>query len=252
MSEPRILSAEEAASATPDAPLLPPGDAQREAKKKEFETLVQRATELRDELGIEAIDPHKLRHVDNEIAVFTDRPHQLDGSEVEGKLPNFAYKWEEARGNNGMSVEERKAEGWVVVDSSMPEERRRISVDGTRRWGTTVLMRITKARYEALEVVDRRRRIARMEGVSAAVLESAEKAGINVYEQSDPNTPAHIRAAFGAAQAASAEAARAAMVSTMRQAGRAGAKRVLASELANTRLERAIREGTVPGLAVGA
>jgi len=246
MSESKVLSAE-VATAAPAAPLPPAGDAQRDEKKRRLETLVAEATQLRDELGIEAIDPAKLRHVDNDIVGFANRGQHLDGSEVEGALSAYVYKWEEARGNNGMAVEERKTEGWFIVDASMPEERRRLSVDGTRRWGTTILMRITRERAEALDVVDRRRRIARLEGVSATILEEAERKGVNVYDLEDARTPAHIRT-MAKAQVAAGEAARAAMVSNMRQAGRAGATRVLAQELATKRFDRALRDGTVPGL----
>jgi hypothetical protein len=253
-----ILDATGAAQADA-APLPPAGDARRDEMKQRYDVLMAQAAAFEADFG--AIDPRKLRP-ENDIARFSDAATEpgayvgrpIDGSEVDGALPGYTYTWEQADINNrygALWVTGRKALGWEVVTGSMPEEQRRRIVDGTRRWGDTILLRIPTARYEVLEADDRRRRLARGEGIALNVLEEAERKGVKVHDLASDRTPAHIRA-FAHAQAAAAEAARSTMVSTMRQAGRSGATRVLASEIANRRLSKAIRDGSVPGMPVGA
>lgn len=247
-TDPAVLTAEDAASRAADTASLPPaGDARREELRRRADALDAAAEALRESAGIESANPAAFE-VDNEIGRFSGGG--FDGSQVSGALGDFVYVWEQADINNrqgGLWVTQAKALGWEVVQGDMPEARERRYVDGTRRWGDTILLRIRKERYAALEAADRRRRLARSEGISLAILEEAERKGIKVHDLTSDATPAGIRQ-LAAAQRAAAEAARSTMVSTMRQAGRGGAQRVLASELASRRFDRALRDGTVPGM----
>lgn len=249
--DPAVLSAEQAAQTAADTTTLPPaGDARRDELKRRADALDAAADQLREAAGIAAADASAF-DVDNEIGRFAG--NGLDGSQVSGALADYVYVWEQADIHNrfgGLWVTQAKSKGWEVVSGSMPEASERRFVDGTRRWGDTILLRMPRERYEALEAADRRRRLARTEGVSIALLEEAERKGLAVYDLDNPQTPRAREIAQ--AQRAAAEAARSTMVSTMRQAGRSGAQRVLASELATKRLDRAIRTGTVPGLTPGA
>jgi len=241
--DPVVLSAEQAASTAADVTTLPPpGDARREELRRRADALHAAGEALAGAAEIGTVDPSKLK-IENEIACYSG--NGFDGSEVTNANPAYAYIWENFRSD--MWVTQAKALGWRVVEGDMPEARERRSVDGTRRWGDTILLYVSKERYAALDAADRRRRIARKEGVGLAVLEAAERAGIPMHDLESNNPRAQQLAV---AQRAAAEAARATMVSTMRQA-RPG-QRVLASELANRKFDRALREGTVPGMPPGA
>lgn len=247
-ASPSVLSATDAATAVADtATLPPPGDARRDELKARHAKLMAEAEQLQKDLGIESVDPKALR-IDNEIARFA-APGR-DGSEIENPQPGFVYCWEQADIRNvggGLWVTAAKSKGWQVVDGSMPEEPNRRHVDGTRRWGDTILMRIRTERFVALEMADRRRRLAIKEGVSVGMLEDAERRGMaKVWDANDPNLPAHIAAALPTAQRAGAEAARATMVSTMRQAR--PTRGMHAAELAEKRFTNALKTGTVPGM----
>jgi hypothetical protein len=200
---------------------------------------------------IGAIDPAKLTHVDNDIARHFDPSSKM--LEVSNARPERVYYWEQADPSGrwgNVWVLDRKSRGWKVIDSKDVEARDKLAVDGTRRVGDVILMWIEKDRYDELMVADRRRRIARKEGLSVELLERAERAGVKIHDLASSATPAHIRQ-FARAQVAAGDAARATMVSTMRQAGRGGATRAMASEIANRRVEDALRAGTIPGLEPG-
>lgn len=248
---PKIVSAAQAETMTPGEGLPPAGDARRDEMKRRLEELQRMQADFeRDFEGeIGAVDPSKLR-VENEIAQHFDPSTKM--LEVTNADPDYVYLWEQADIHNrhgGLWVTSRKAMGWEVVEGSMKEARDKRAVDGTRRVGDVILMRIRRERYLALEEADRRRRIARSEGISLHVLEEAERKGVRVHDLEDSRTPEHILR-FAHAQAAAGEAARRTMVSTMAQADRSKS-RVLASSLADRRLESAIRSGTVPGLTPG-
>lgn len=245
--DPAVLSAEQAATTAADIDSLPAaGDARREEMLRRADGLTQAAERLRDSVGIHNADP-KAFQVENEIGQFTEGG--MDGSEVSDALDDYVYHWEQADIRNtfgNLWVTQAKSIGWEVVGGDMPEAKERRFVDGTRRWGDTILMRMRRERANALEIVDRRRRLARSEGISLRVLEEADRLGVAAYDITDPKAPAHIRARFAEAQKASAEAARTTMVSTMRQAGRN--QRAMAGSLADQKLDRAIRAGNVPNM----
>lgn len=231
---------------TPETNLPPAGHERREELKRRMDALTKEAEHIASEMEIEGINPKAL-DIDNEIADhFDPATSMLDVSDAN---PSYVYRWEQADLYNRQGniwVTTRKAEGWEVVSGSDPEAKNCRQVDGTRRVGDAILMRIRKDRYIALELADRRRRLSRSESVSLKALEMAEKAGIPVHDLSNANTPKHILQ-FAEAQAAAATAARQTMVRHMRQVGGQG-KRVLASELASRRLDSAIRSGRVPGM----
>lgn len=252
-----IVSTEQAATAAPSAAAaMPAGDARREEMKRDADALNAQAAAFREKYqgDVGSIPADKLdpANVDNDIVREFDPITKM--LEVQDKVPGKTYLWEQADIHGrfgGFWVTARKAVGWEVVASgpNFPEARNLLAVDGTRRCGDAILMRIDTHRYEELERADRRRRVARMQGVSVKLIEQAEKAGVLIHDLVNPSTP---RARdIAKAQVAAAEAARATMVSTMRQAGRGGMTRALASEIANKRIDGAIRAGTVAGLTPG-
>jgi hypothetical protein len=130
-----------------------------------------------------------------------------------------------------------KALGWEIVSGPRdvaPEAWDHREVDGTRRVGDVILMRIRKERYHSLQAAERRKNLARQEGIDVAVLEAAEKAGIIAHDLTSSATPQHIRR-MAEAQVESARAARAAFVSASPQA-RPGAQRVTSSQHVARRL----------------
>ncbi len=243
-ADPKVLSAEQAAAAALD-PLPPAGYARDEEKRRRADALREAADRLDPDVG--SIDPRAF-DVENDIGQYSARG--LDGSEVSGALDEYVYHWEQAdirNAHGGLWVTQAKSVGWEVVQgSSMPEAKERMHVDGTRRWGDTILMRIKRERYEAIQIVNRRRILSRSEGVSANVLAQAEKTGIAVHDLESSDTPTHIRQ-MARAQRAAAEAARSTMVHHMRQA-RPGRGNVGAAELANRKFDAALRSGKVPGM----
>lgn len=233
---------------TEQATSLPPaGDARREELKRRYDALTQEADKLKADLEIESIDPSAFE-VENDIAQHFDPATKM--LEVSNPNSSFVYRWEQADiyvKHGGVFVTIAKSYGWEVVSTSgNVEGHEHRGVDGTRRVGDAILMRIRKDRFIALEINNRRRRLARRAGVSVKALELADRAGIKLHDLNDSSTPEHVRN-FAIAQAAAATAAREAMVSNLKQVSRGG-KRVLAAELANKRLEKAIRAGTVPGM----
>lgn len=253
-TKPVVLDTASAEKAAPDSATMPPaGDARREEMKKRHDDLQRQMADFEKEFSAElgSVDPAKLKQTDNEICQAFDPTTKM--LEVSNAQSGRVYLWEQADIYNrwgGFWVTGRKAQGWKLVSGDSPEAREHKHVDGTRRVGDAVLMWIERERYEEIERVDRRRRLAIQQGVSVKVLEDAERAGVRLHDLEDASTPDHIRQ-FARAQAAAATAARQTMVSSMRQAGRSGASRVMASELANRRLEAAIRSGSVPGLTPG-
>jgi len=244
VADPTILTAEQAVNATAD-PLPPPGFARDEEKRRRAEALRAAADVLDPDHG--TVDP-SVFDVENEIGQYADAGQGLDGSEVSGALDEYVYHWEQADIHNkwgGVWVTQAKSIGWEVVSGSMPEANERRYVDGTRRWGDTILMRIQRERYERLQLADRRRRLARSEGVSAAVLEHAERAGVVVHDLESTKTPRHIKQ-MAQAQRAAAESARSTMVSHMKQAR--GERGELAANLAARKFDGALRSGKVPGM----
>lgn len=245
-ANPAILSAEEAASAAA-APLPEAGYARQEEAKRRADALRAAADQLDPDGG--RVDPAAFE-VENEIGQYSDPSQGLDGSEVSGAQPGLVYRWEQADIGNrfgGLWVTQMKSIGWEVVQgSARPEAKERMHVDGTRRYGDTILMSISADRYAQLDAADRRRRLARAEGVSAAVLEAAEKAGIQIHDLTD-NTPDSRRIRqMATAQRAAAESARSTMVHHMRQAR--GVRGEAAAEIAGRRFDKALRSGKVPGM----
>src|SRR5260221_6425156 len=134
---------------TPGA-LPPVGDARQEELKRRTDVLAEKLETSTPEAY--AFDPKKL-DIDNEIAYFVTR-NELD---VTGKQDGCRYRWVHF-GQNGRSVTGAKLDGWEVVSGSDPESVELRAVDGTRRLGDVLLMRIDERRAIRLEQVDRYRR----------------------------------------------------------------------------------------------
>jgi hypothetical protein len=247
-NDPAVLTAEEAATQAADISSLPEaGEARRDALRARADRLEAAAEQMRTSADIGSIDPSAFK-VDREIGQYSDHGRGLDGSEVSGALSEYVYRWEQADIRNqwgGVWVTQSQALGWEIVGGDMPESRERRHVDGTRRWGDTILMRIRRERYEAIQIAAQRRRLARSEGIPSQVLEHAERAGITVHDLEDPNTPSRIKQ-MAVAQRAAAESARATMVRHMRQAR--SVRGEAAHEIANRRFDAALRDGKVPGM----
>jgi hypothetical protein len=226
-------AADAAMAQAADATTLPPnGDARREELKRRSDALRQAADEMAAAAGIESIDPSKLQP-ENEIAQhFNPATHMLD---VSKRQPGYEYRWESANPRlNGVAITMAKNLGWELVVGNDPEAREHREVDGTRRVGDAILMRIRTERYVSLQARQRRINLARSEGIDVAVLEQAEKAGIVAHDLASSKTPQHIRR-HAEAQVESARAARAAFVASGPQA-RPGANRMTAAEHSARRL----------------
>lgn len=248
---PSVLTTDAANAAMANAAdlsnLPPAGDERREELKRRADSLRAAADQLASAAGVEAIDLSKVKP-ENEIAdAFDPLSGMLKVSDANDA--EYVYKWEQADlyGRFGnIWVTSSKALGYETVSGSMPEAREHRQVDGTRRVGDAILMRIRKERYAALQARQRRVNVARQEGVGVQLIEAAEKAGISAIDLTSPTAPAHILR-HAEAQREAARAARAAYVHTAPQA-RPGANRTLASELAGRKFDSMIRTGTVPGL----
>lgn len=140
-----------------DGPLLAAGHARREQLKKRTENLEMAAEIMSQDAETYSIDPAKLKaepeilkHFDFINSAFT----------VTNPKPGYVYYWER---DDHRAVSWRKsiarmmlgpnAAGWEVVTESVspqPEARELLDVDGKRKIGDVVLMRIPLDSYTAI------------------------------------------------------------------------------------------------------
>lgn len=197
--------------AEPEQPLPPPGDARRETLSRRKDALEAEAERLNEATEGAAIDP-KAFEIDPEIA------RHVNPIRVSRPQPGYRYCWANYASQHGWQVRAKSTLGWEVVTGDMVEAREHKAVDGTRRIGDVLLMRIPETRFAALERREEQNRLRRHVAVDAEVREIAARHGINV--RSDPNDPIFQR--------------------YMKRHG--------ARALARERFTTMLREGTVPGM----
>jgi len=143
---------------------------------------------------------------------------------VSNEQPEYIYCWVYA-GQHGLQVNQKKIEGWEVVQGDDPEavEHQGIGADTTRRVGDVILMRITKDRH--LLVERRRRENAERFNLSQTTISPearrlAEQNGIPVYD---------------------ADALNPQLLDKMN-------KRSQARQIAGNKINQLLREGRMPGV----
>lgn len=133
--------------AAPGTAKLPPaGHAQRETLKQRADVIEeQAATQF---AGVESVDPDRLE-IERELAQHFN---ELDVTNAD---PNYVYRWINFSSNGGISLRRAIAppERWEVVTGDMSEAVELKAVDGTRKLGDVLLVRMTRKRYEILEKV---------------------------------------------------------------------------------------------------
>lgn len=171
-----------------------PGHERREALKARLEKLNTEAAELASELGIETVDPNKIEP-DREIL----QHYNAGDLPVSNKQEGFEYCWVFADPRNNMAgrqVFKKKIQGWEVVNGNMLEAADHKHVDGTRRVGDVLLMRIRYDRYVKLRREEKETLKRRDRGVSEGFMELGEKhrgSGVKVYDTVPDNALKHAQ-----------------------------------------------------------
>jgi hypothetical protein len=178
-SEPTGIAAIEA---LPDA-----GHARREELKRRMAALEAEAAKLEAELEAQGIDPAKLSAdaVEREVREATSDAGEV---RVSNAQPGFAYTWiyrDPFSRFGGRQVYAMQALGWERVAGNMPEAVEHKSVTGERWVADCLLMRCPIERFMALQLLDRKKRLAQQEGISAALFERAARAGVRVTNLRD-------------------------------------------------------------------
>ncbi len=175
-------------------PLPDPGHERREALKNRLEGLNIEAANIAAEIEVETVDPNKLEP-DREIL-----QHYNSGDlPVSNRQDGFEYCWVFADPRNNMAgrqVFKKKVQGWEVVNGNMPESSDHRHVDGTRRVGDVLLMRIRYDRYVKLRREEREVLRRREQGVSEGFMELGQKhasKGIKVYDTVPDNALKHAQ-----------------------------------------------------------
>ena len=140
---------------------LPPAGHQRdEVLKKRQDQLEEKAETQTAQLQTGAIDPEVLK-AERELL------NSMDSTMVTGASPNYHYTWVNFQSYHGWAVKSKLAfRGWEVVTDSNSckdynpggEAAECRQVDGTRKLGDVLLMRIAIDRFnilQALEAEDR-------------------------------------------------------------------------------------------------
>lgn len=162
------------------------------------EELAQRKDDLQEALETKTpeaytIDP-KAVDIEREIA------YHLNHNELEvlGQQEGFRYCWTNYQNQTGKAVMEKKRWGWVVVSGNDPEAQELKAVDGTRRLGDVLLMRIPEDKALVLDAMDAYRRQRQQDGVVGGIRQQAEKTGgaIILHENDQMTEIAARRAAL--------------------------------------------------------
>lgn len=180
-----------AVEALPDA-----GHARREELKRRMASLQVEADKLEAEFESQGIDPAKLsaEAVEREVRQATSDAGEV---RVSNAQPGYAYSWiyrDPFNRFGGRQVYSMQALGWERVSGNMPEAVEHKSVTGERWVADCLLMRCTLERFMALQLIDRKRRLAQQEGISGDLFERAARAGIRVTNLKDD---ARLRALVG-------------------------------------------------------
>lgn len=204
-----------------DFDYLPPaGDARDETLDKRKDALQQKAEELAEKQEVFALDPDALE-VDREIRHILD----MDGLEVSKADPNYVYSWTYF-GGTGQDVWKKKRLGWEVVSGDMKEaQEHEAAVDGLRKIGDVLLMRLHRDRFAELEARDELIRQRQQFGVEAELRGLGDKYREHGFVVHTNLEKVNLRGKP--------------ILGTMEKAARREALK---------QTDRKLREGTVPGL----
>lgn len=210
---------------------LPAGDERRDALKAAYDELQAKSEQIAAELGLERPDPKVYRRTRD----ASIRPHDADLL-IRHPQSAYVYSWvyRDPRGTlANRIVHSYEARGWEVVTGSMPEAKgMRVNAENAVWNADCVLMRCRKDVRLVAEQRDWEKRRQR-EGISGDLMAKANKYGVNVREE----VPASVRPQVMQASAAAAQSI--------------AAKQGFARQMAASKLDNAIRTGTVPGAPVG-
>jgi hypothetical protein len=213
-------------------PLPPPGHERKEILKQRTDNLEQQAEELAASQEVYTIDPGKFE----EIRELQDAI--MKGAlDVSGRQSDYEYCWVPT-GNHGNMIWAKKRLGWETVHADMPEAKEYTAEDSSRRIGDVLLMRIPLKRFLEIEAYEKYKADRRIQGVYADFEEMGRKVrdkGIIVHTDNDD------LAKVAAARSAPGQ-----------QAARAAFQQAAARTVAQGVLNDKLREGSVPGLPVGA
>jgi len=205
-------------------PQAAPGHARREQLKAQADQLDEQADALNTQADIGAIDPNALLP-DDEIQSLLSR----EAEEVTNQVPGFCYMWvnvEYPANARGRLVLDMQVKGWHVVNGEMPESIEYKTVDGTRKLGDCLLMRIDARRKAAIDHQYDLLNAKRMGSDPALIQNLQEKYGIKVVSYDNMTDEARTR--------------------LDRQAAAQFAKRA-----AMERVGTDLRNGTIPGVTPG-
>lgn len=204
------------------------GHAKREQLKRRSDQLAEQGEQLAADMKMDGFSEAALTP-DDEIQAMLWR----DGSEVTNAQPGYCYMWvcvEFPSTSRGMAVLGMQSQGWVVVGGNDPESPEYRTVDGTRKYGDAILMRITEQQKRAndyrVDLINAKRSGKEDE----ATQELAERYGIRVVSL-DNLSPEHRRI-------------------VERRAAAQNAKH-FAKNAAMQKLDEDIRTGSVPGMSIG-
>lgn len=165
--------------AAPGTATLPPaGHARNEELKRRTDRLEEQAAhELQN---VESIDPTAME-IERELA------GHFNELEVQNADPAFVYKWVNFVSNNGIALRQATAppERWEIVTGTMKEAEDLKAIDGTRKLGDVLLLRMPRKRYEILEKVRADKAALQQQGYENNLLETGRRHGIKVYRNED-------------------------------------------------------------------
>lgn len=164
---------------TPATGALPPaGHARTEELKRRGDALEAKAAETHAD--VQAINPDNF-DVERELA---GRFNALD---ITNKNDAYVYKWVNFVSNGGIMLRQAVAppERWEVVTGDAKEAAELRQVDGTRKLGDVMLVRMPKTRYAVLEKVQAERAARQHQGLEANMRQIAAKSKIRVYSNED-------------------------------------------------------------------
>lgn len=131
------------------------GYKRREQLARRLDNLNQVAEKLSEDTGIYKIDTNKLK---DEPEILKHLNFNNFTFEVDNPVEGYCYLWER---DNHNSIAYRKQQarsllgaghaGWEVVNRDMPEAPELLHVDGSRKIGDVVLMRIKRDSYELIQ-----------------------------------------------------------------------------------------------------
>lgn len=154
----------------PRTPNLPPaGEAQREELKRRQDALDEQAETLAATVDQGVIDADALK-LERELM------ERMDSTTVTNPDPNYHYCWANFQSQHGWAVKAKLAfRGWQVVTGEMKEAEECKTVDGTRKLGDTLLMRLPKDRKKILDLLEQEDRNKFNQSPTANLQQLADK-----------------------------------------------------------------------------